>query len=202
MMPDNHSDNEELLLQRLRSGDEKALGALMTLFYEPLYDYACRFSTDQQLVKDCIQEVFISMWQRRDSATSILSPKYYLLRAVRNQVLKTISKNAKVISSGTLHEYDFDVEFSVESAIIERQISTENAARLHEILSRLSARQKEIIYLKFYRHLDQEEIAALMNINRQSVYNLLHESLEKLRKYWYQELFLSTGFGYFLSVLL
>jgi RNA polymerase sigma factor (sigma-70 family) len=90
----------------------------------------------------------------------------------------------------------------VESAIIERQISTENAARLHEILSRLSARQKEIIYLKFYRHLDQEEIAALMNINRQSVYNLLHESLEKLRKYWYQELFLSTGFGYFLSVLL
>lgn len=200
-MPDNHSDNEELLLQRLRNGDEKALGALMTLFYESLYDYACRFSADEQLVKDCIQEVFISMWQRRDSATSILSPKYYLLRAVRNKVLKSGSKNAKVIASGTLQEYDFNVEFSAETVLIEQQISAENTVRLQEILSRLSARQKEIIYLKFYRHLDQEEIAALMNINRQSVYNLLHESLENLRKFWYQELFLSTGFGYFLSVL-
>jgi RNA polymerase sigma factor (sigma-70 family) len=201
IMPNHNTDSEPALLQQLHSGNEEALAALMKLFYEPLYDYACKFTPDKQLVKDCIQEVFISLWQRRDSATAISSPKYYLLRAVRNKVIKAITRKAKTITSGSFDDYDFKVEFSPEHVMIERQISAQNAARLKAILSQLSARQKEIIYLKFYRHLEQEQIAALMNINRQSVYNLLHESLQNLRKFWYQELFLSTSFGCFVSLL-
>jgi RNA polymerase sigma factor (sigma-70 family) len=199
MIIHDYTANEDVLLQRLQDGDEKALGALMKLFYVPIYNYACRFSQDEQLVKDCIQEVFISLWQRRDSATAISSPKYYLLRAVKNKIVKAIGKNAKTINSGSLDEYDFKVEFSTEYMLIEKQISAENAARLLEILSQLPARQKEFVYLKFYHQLDHEQIAALMNINRQSVYNLLHESLQKLRKFWQQELITSVvSFGSFM----
>jgi RNA polymerase sigma factor (sigma-70 family) len=203
MIIHDHSVNEDtVLLQRLQNGDEKALGALMKLFYAPMYNYACKFSQDEQLIKDCIQEVFISLWQRRDSATTISSPNYYLLRALKNRIVKAISKNAKIINSDSLHEYNFNVEFSIEYQLIEKQISAENAGRLREILSQLPVRQKEIIYLKFYHHLDHEQIAALMNINRQSVYNLLHESLQKLRKFWQQELITSAvGFGYFMTHL-
>ena len=199
MIIHDHTNSEDVLLQQLQNGDEKALGALMKLFYAPMYNYACKFSQDEQLVKDCIQEVFISLWQRRDSATAISSPKYYLLRAVKNKVVKAIGKNAQTINSGSLDEYDFKVEFSTEYMLIEKQISAENAVRLQEILSQLPARQKEIVYLKFYHQLDHEQIAALMNINRQSVYNLLHESLQKLRKFWQQELITSVvSFGSFM----
>jgi len=199
MIIHDHTNSEDVLLQQLQNGDEKALGALMKLFYAPMYNYAFKFSQDEQLVKDCIQEVFISLWQRRDSATAISSPKYYLLRAVKNKVVKAIGKNAQTINSGSLDEYDFKVEFSTEYMLIEKQISAENAVRLQEILSQLPARQKEIVYLKFYHQLDHEQIAALMNINRQSVYNLLHESLQKLRKFWQQELITSVvSFGSFM----
>jgi RNA polymerase sigma factor (sigma-70 family) len=133
MIIHDYTANEDVLLQRLQNGDEKALGALMKLFYAPMYNYACRFSQDEQLVKDCIQEVFISLWQRRDSATAISSPKYYLLRAVKNKIVKAIGKNAKTINSGSLDNYDFKVEFSTEYMLIEKQVSAENAARLaHE----------------------------------------------------------------------
>ncbi|HEY6899715.1 MAG TPA: sigma-70 family RNA polymerase sigma factor, partial [Puia sp.] len=140
------------------------------------------------LVKDCIQEVFISLWQRRESATSILSPKYYLLRAVKNRILKSAHRNARL--EGTLvleKEYDFFCEFSIEKMIIEKQLSEEKAVRLKKIITQLSRRQQEIIYLKYYQHLEHGQIAELMNISTQSVYNLLHETIQKLKMVWHSE---------------
>jgi RNA polymerase sigma factor (sigma-70 family) len=174
------------LLQRLQQNDEGALASLMNLYYADLYNYASRFTKDDGLIKDCIQEVFISLWQRRESSSAILSPKYYFLRAIKNKVLKSLHKNVKA----AIHlqdKYDFSHEFSIERVIIEKQISEEKAQKLRNTLSLLSARQKEIVYLKYYQHLDHGQIAELMNISRQSVYNLLHETIHKLRSLWHTE---------------
>ena len=156
--------------------------------YSDIYNYALKFSKDTGLVSDCIQEVFISLWQRRESATTILSIKYYLLRAVKNKVLKAIHTNQKSARyANEQHGYEFFQEFSIEKQIIEKQISEEKAERLKQALSFLSKKQQEIIYLKYYQHLDYAQIADLMSITRQSVYNLLHEAIQKLRSVWHIE---------------
>jgi RNA polymerase sigma factor (sigma-70 family) len=173
-------------LRRLQQNDEQALTALMHHYYADLYNYGARFTADDGMVRDCMQEVFISLWQRRETVTTILSPKYYLLRAVKNKVLKSLHKNKTRADGMHLQgdEYDFVLEFSVEKFIIEKQVSDEKAAALRRTLQRLSKRQQEVIYLKFYQHLDHAQIAELMNISRQSVYNLIHESIQKLRNLW------------------
>ena len=179
---------EKDLLQRLLQNDEEALALLMKMYYDDLYNYAARFTKDDGLIKDCIQEVFISLWQRRETVGVILSPKYYFLRAIKNKVLKSLHKNIRKITSGHLQEdYDFFHEFSIERVIIEKQISDEKAGKLKKTLSLLSKRQIEIIYLKYYQYLDHGQIAELMNISRQSVYNLLHEAIHKLRSLWHTE---------------
>lgn len=179
---------EKDLLQRLRQNDEEALALLMKMYYNDLYNYAARFTKDDGLIKDCIQEVFISLWQRRETVSSILSPKYYFLRAIKNKVLKSLHKNIRKMTPDDLHEgYDFFHEFSIERLIIEKQISEEKAAKLRRTLLLLSKRQIEIIYLKYYQYLDHGQIAELMNISRQSVYNLLHEAIHKLRSLWHTE---------------
>jgi RNA polymerase sigma factor (sigma-70 family) len=53
---------------------------------------------------------------------------------------------------------------------------------MRQALSGLSKRQQEVIYLRFYVDADIDEIAEIMGLNRQSVYNLLHEGLKKLKK--------------------
>jgi RNA polymerase sigma factor (sigma-70 family) len=176
-------------LRRLQQNDEQALTAIMQHYYADLYNYGSRFSADDGLIRDGIQEVFISLWQRRENANTILSPKYYLLRAVKNKVLKSLHKNRNRADAMVLQgdEYDFFLEFSIEKFIIEKQVSDEKAATLRRTLDRLSKRQQEVIYLKFYQHLDHAQIAELMNISRQSVYNLLHESILKLRSLWQVE---------------
>lgn len=189
-MLNNDTQLEALWLQRLQQNDEQALAAIMRKYYTALYNYGARFTSDDALVKDCIQEVFISLWQRRENAASILSPRYYLLRAVKNKVLKSLHQHT--IRTGAMEgesAYDFLQEFSVEKLIIDKQMSEEQATILRKMMAQLSKRQHELIYLKFYQQLDHAQIAGLMNLNRQSVYNLLHETIQKLRSLWQAELF-------------
>ena len=189
-MLNNDTQLEALWLQRLQQNDEQALAAIMRKYYTALYNYAARFSNDEALAKDCIQEVFISLWQRRETAAEILSPRYYLLRAVKNKVLKSLHQHT--IRAGTIDDesaYDFLQEFSVEKLIIDKQLSEEQATILRKTLAQLTKRQHELIYLKFYQHLDHAQIAGLMNLSRQSVYNLLHETIQRLRSLWQAEIF-------------
>jgi RNA polymerase sigma factor (sigma-70 family) len=189
-MLNNDTQLEALLLQRLQQNDEQALAAIMRKYYTALYNYGARFTNDDALVKDCIQEVFISLWQRRENAAGILSPRYYLLRAVKNKVLKSLHKHT--INAGSIESesaYDFLQEYSIEKLIIDKQMSEEQATILRKTMAQLSKRQHELIYLKFYQHLDHAQIAGLMNLNRQSVYNLLHETIQKLRSLWQAEIF-------------
>ena len=181
-------------LQRLQQHDEKALEFLMRQYYTSIYNYASKFSKDTALVSDCIQEVFISLWQRRESATSILSLKYYLLRAVKNKLLKALhSSQRKAELANAENGYEFLQEFSIEKQIIDKQISEEKAERVRQALKKLSKKQQEIIYLKYYQHLDYGQIADLMSINRQSVYNLLHEAIQRLRSVWHIEFVTQTN---------
>jgi RNA polymerase sigma factor (sigma-70 family) len=173
--------NEAELLLQLQRNDEQALATLMRLYYDALYSYAGRFCNDDGLIKDCIQEVFISLWQRRETAHQILSPRYYLLRAIKNKTLKALYKNSNTVLTILSNEADSFYEFSIEEVIIERQLSEEKARKLKRIMLMLSKKQKEIIYLKYYQYLDHGQIAELMNLSRQSVYNLLHETIRRLR---------------------
>jgi RNA polymerase sigma factor (sigma-70 family) len=176
------------LLHQLQLDDARALASLMEKYYQDLYNYAAKFTQDDGLIKDCIQDIFISLWQKRQTAPAILSPRHYLLRAVKNKVFKALyHKDAKGYPYDLPDEYDFSQEFSVERILIEKQISEEKAEKLKRVLSLLSKRQQEVIYLKFYQYLDHSQIAEQMDISRQSVYNLLHEAIQKIRSVWASE---------------
>ena len=187
-MKENSSKQEIDWLHRIQQNDEQALALLMRKYYTDLYNYAARFTPDDPLIKDCIQEVFISLWQRRQTVGIILSPKFYFLRAIKNKVLKSLDKAQRKPGNQQFpEEYDFSHEFSIEKIIIAKQVSEENSVRLKSILALLSKREKEVIYLKYYQYLDNGQIADLMNISRQSVYNLLHEAIRKLKELWHKE---------------
>ena len=187
-MKGNSSQQELDWLRRILNNEEEALALLMRKYYTDLYNYAARFTRDDAMIKDCIQDVFISLWHRRQTAAGILSPKFYFLRAIKNKVLKSLDSTRRRIGNQTLpDDYDFFHEFSIEKIIIAKQVSEENAARLKGIVALLSKREKEVIYLKYYQHLDSGQIADLMNVGRQAVYNLLHEAIRKLKELWHRE---------------
>jgi RNA polymerase sigma-70 factor (ECF subfamily) len=70
----------------------------------------------------------------------------------------------------------------MESEWIAAELLDENEQSIRQAISQLSKRQQEVIFLKYYKGLSNEEIATIMDIERQTVANFLHRSLTNLKR--------------------
>lgn len=88
-------------------------------------------------------------------------------------------------------EPGFQIEFSVEEQFIENEAVSRRAEQLKKLLNTLPARQKEVVYLRFFQELSRDEIAGVMTITPQTVSNLLQLAFKQLRNCRGIELLLS-----------
>ena len=58
---------------------------------DSLYSYGCKFTKDRELVKDCIHDVFVKLFQKED-ISAIRNMKFYLLRSFKNRLLDELSQ--------------------------------------------------------------------------------------------------------------
>ena len=169
-------ETDDDILRGLKEGDGNALSALMDRYYKSLYQFGIHFTQDRDIVTDCLQDVFLHLWQNRENAPAIRFLRAYLLTALKRRIIRVGTQSRRQASL----DYPFSLEFSIEDLPLEE----ENVVKLRHILSTLPDRQKEIIYLVYYLQLDHGQVAELMNINRQSVYNLLSETIRKIKGFW------------------
>src|SRR5438034_3983050 len=172
------SESEQALQywQAFAQGDEEALVQLFRLFHPHLYKYGCKICPNTIILEDCIQELFLQLWQKKN-APPVTSVKAYLLKALKYKLLK--AKQQKTSAPFT----DTDAfEISHEHFIINRQHDEEKVKKVVDALAQLTNRQKEIIYLKFYQNLSYDEVSEIMNINYQTARNLLHKGVSAMKK--------------------
>ncbi|MCS3799268.1 RNA polymerase sigma factor [Niastella sp. OAS944] len=170
--------SEELWIHML-PGDHLALDALVKRHYNLLYQYGCKFTRDASQVKDCIQDMFLYIWQRRHAINETASVEHYLMKALRRRLERALFKTNNTEGIGFL---DFtDTCATPDDQIIQQEQKTALAYKIKQCILQLSKRQQEIIYLRFYLNASPADIADIMQLNRQSVYNLLHDALNKLR---------------------
>lgn len=170
------------LWNAFRQGDEVAFGQIAQRYYKSLFSYGAKFSKDREFVKDCLQDLFMELWHKRETLGDTEFVKFYLLKSLRRKIYKESLKHQWLT---TEEELDFDAddmsELSIEQQIIEGETHTFRIQQLTHHLTTLSKRQQEIIYLKFYENLDNESIAQVMSITRPAVANLLYRTLQELK---------------------
>jgi RNA polymerase sigma factor (sigma-70 family) len=111
-----------------------------------------------------------------------MSVKNYLLKSLRRKLLREIHKNKQTTHLRELHfDAGFKMVLPVDHNVILQERLTELSFRVRDVLEKLSPRQQEVIYLRFYAEANLEEIAEIMDLNAQSVYNLLHEALKRFK---------------------
>ncbi len=175
---------EDLLLwNEYRSGNAGAFGALIRVHYSDLFRYGTRFTRDAELVKDCMQDLFLELWINRETISETSFVKYYLLKALRRKLTRRIGRSRY---TGSWEELNFESIFngtsSIDAGMIREEGLAELTRKMRQALTGLSKRQQEVIYLRYYFDTDIDEMAEIMSINRQSVYNHLHDALKKLKK--------------------
>lgn len=171
------------LWNAFREGDEVAFGQIAQRYYRRLFGYGAKFSKDREFVKDCLQDLFMELWYKRETLGETEFVKFYLLKALPRKIHRESLKHQWLADED---ELDFEAEnlgeLSIEQQIIEVETNTLQVQQLNHHLALLPKRQQEIIYLKFYENLGNESIAQVMSITRQAVANLLYRTIKELKE--------------------
>lgn len=182
----NEERNDTVLWQCFRQGDRLAFERLLKIHYTGLLNYGLRISRDREFVKDCLHDLFVDLWNRREQLQEVHSLKPYLLVAFRRRLIKESSRNQWFRKAEEVaDDYDFEVQFKIESYLINNEVRHESLVRLQSNLDKLTKRQQEVIYLRFFQEMEYEDIAQSLQINYHSVVNLMYEGMKLLRKNWF-----------------
>ncbi|WP_321518933.1 sigma-70 family RNA polymerase sigma factor [uncultured Bacteroides sp.] len=172
--------NPSLLWDDFRGGNEKAFSALFNIYSDPLFRYGMKFISDEGLVKDCIQELFIKLYRNHSNLSPTDNPLLYLFKSLKNRLADVLGSRNERIMYMPNEDLPFLVDYRFDP-VDDQDIDEELIATFNKAMSFLTPRQKEAIYLHYQSELTYEEIAQLLNINYQSVRNLIHRAVEKIR---------------------
>ena len=149
------------------------------MFSESLFQYGFKMTSDAEIIRDTIQELFIDLWRTRKNKRKVEYVKTYLLKALRFKILKALKSNQQIVE---LDDTSMPPQVSRETEIILAEFYQSEIYNLRKIIANLPRRQREIIHLRFYQSFDNQQIATILDVNKQSVANLLIRALASLRK--------------------
>ena len=173
---------EEQLWKHFTGGNEKALEELIRLFGKPLALYGRKLVKDDPLIQDCIQEVYIQLWQYRAGLRQVTEIRPYLFTCLRRKIISALKRQSIFVSNSHELELPFLIEFSIEAQLIENELEAERVQTINRFINQLPKRQKEAVYLRFFENMSNDEIAGVMGIKYQTATNLIHEALASLRQ--------------------
>ena len=173
-----------------QSDDKEAFAYFYNLYVEILYRYGTKLSNDDEMVKDAIQEVFLDLYlKRQKNKTNPENLKFYLLLALKRNLIKKLKRNRKLVDEDLKDDLLFEPEYSIEKTIIEQEENKEINQRVIKALNLLPEKQKETIYLRFNESLEYSEIAKLLNISIESARKQVYRALKSIRESFGKETF-------------
>lgn len=189
------TEDDGILWRRFKNGDQAAFSSIYHANIQGLYSYGVHISDDTDLVEDCIQDLFIYLWDNRGNLSETNNIKFYLFKSLRRKILKTLELSQKKnILSKAFKVSQPEMEYSHEHCLISGQIQDEGKEIIGRAMQALTKRQREAIRLKFYDNLSFQEIAGHMSLNIKSTYNLISRALEVLRHHAHFCLFVCFPF--------
>lgn len=173
--------DDRMLWQRFRQGDEEAFTLLYQRYVRVLYSYGKKLITDEAVVEDLVQDLFIDLWQSRSRLADAESPRFYLFRSLRRRIHRNC--NGRFNEPWDLIDEEFHpVSLPKENEIIESEQTQKQKDELDTWLKNLPGRQYEVMMLRFYQDFSYSQISQILTINEQSVRNLVQRAVSKLRQ--------------------
>lgn len=179
-MKQKHSDNlanHDLTWKKILSDDVEAFQTLFNALYKDLVSYSHRFTQQQIISEEIVQEIFISLWERRRKIEIKSSLKSYLYRAVKNRTINYI-KNQLPKDQVTSDINDDVVLFEQpEEATEQIELST----AINHAISQLPEKCRIIFLLSRSNGLSHKEIAEELDLSTKTVENQIGIALKKLK---------------------
>lgn len=171
---------DESLWELLLNRNVEILEILYRRYYDLLLNYGLKIYPDKELVKDCIQDLFVKLHLSRKLSNTICV-KTYLLKALRNLLTDKLSS---IKETEDVEKVCFNLtidNFALSALFKQNDEELKLSRQLLNAYHQLPANQREAIYLRYVKGLPYKEMAEVLDIAPQSSINLVSRALTKLR---------------------
>lgn len=169
-----------LWFEDFKNGSDSAYSKLYDAYLPLMYNYGYRLTTDMELLKDCIQEVFVKIYNKRTELGNVLNFKSYIIISLKNKLCDESRKRVH-LSDLAVEELDVISPDHVEKNYLAAEQERSDNQTVRRLMSFLSPRQRKAIELYYIEERKYEDICDILEMNYQSVRNLIHRGMTKLR---------------------
>jgi RNA polymerase sigma factor (sigma-70 family) len=184
-------NEDKVLWQNFKKGERTAFAKIYKQCYKPLFNYGIKIRNQHEFIKDCIQEVFYDIIRHRENLGDVNNILLYLITSLRRKIFRKLRSDFSFRCDTLLYYNHQFRDEGQEDVVFREQDDYHDKDLLRTFLDQLPRRQKEALLMKFYLNFDYEDIASLMDMNVQSVRNLIHRSIKSLRSRLKKEVFSS-----------
>lgn len=165
--------------QRFTEGDEVVFEQIYYRYAGMLYGYGIKLVNDPMLVRECIQSLFIYLYEQRRTLKQPENLASYLTVCMKNRLYKE-QKNARSQSIGTVELFDLAID--MQRTMEHNELQEEHVEALQKALNELSPQQREVVYLRYNKNMSVAEVALILGTSNQTVKNVTCTALARLRQ--------------------
>jgi len=166
---------------RFRSGDQSAFSEIYEEFIDSLFAYGSKITRDRELVKDCVQDIFVDLQRLQPNLHHPEYIEFYLFKSLRNAILRKAKENKRTNSLAIEEIVSFDMQFNIEQDAFDLESDRIRTEKLKSILQTLDPQKRELLFLKFSTGLNYVEIGHLLGLHPDTVKKQVYRTLDQLR---------------------
>ncbi len=171
---------EGALLQLVLAGDMDAFTSLYLHYYPRLYRFIYFINQQHEDTEEILQDVFLKIWDKRESLCSVRSFEDYLFRMAKNRLVDLVRKSQSGLKAiHHLRPVEQELNSPTEEAVAYREYH--RLAR--EAITRLPEKKRTVFLMSAEDGLSLDEIAARLNISRSAVKKHLHTATVQIKAY-------------------
>ena len=173
-----HNDSDPELISLWKKGDEKAFDCLYKRYVVYLTNIASKKTTSIDIAKDCVQEVFLSVYHRKDELQTTTSLKSYLYTALQHKIYNHYQK----VLTRTKYEHAASVDLKIVGNNSNEEFESKDLEKqIQERILNLPPQCRKVFLLSREEQLPYKEIAKQLNISVNTVDQHIQKALRILK---------------------
>lgn len=180
MIDDNISTDQELC-SLLRHGDKSAFARLYEMYSQRIYTNLIRLLKDEDLAQELLQEVFVRIWDKRETLQVETSFRSYLYRVSENLVRDFFRKAAK---DKRMMEHLIMAASELYVDNEELYIHKENNILLHQAIDTLPPQRRRIFILCKIEGKSYNEVSEITGVSVSTINDHIVKATKAIRAHF------------------
>jgi RNA polymerase sigma factor (sigma-70 family) len=178
----DNRDHWKIVWEKFKTRDRQAFDEIYQEFADLLFAYGTKITTDRELLKDCIQDLFVDLYRYNQNLNTPEYLEFYLFKSLRRLIIKRLKKENRLSSFSENEPSSFDLKFDLEDDLIQNESENARLKSLQQLLQNLDPQKRELLFLRFNSGLSYIEIGQLLDLKPDTVKKQVYRLLDYMRE--------------------